>query len=74
MRGTPSMTAAMAIAYVGLLTEGKTTLNVNLIRVWAHRGHITRTGTDQWGYALYDIEEILEHIDKRVIAQQTDTV
>lgn len=28
------------------------------IRVWAHRGHITRVGRDQRGRTLYDLDEI----------------
>lgn len=31
------------------------------IRVWAHRGHVTRIGKDQRGRVLYDLDEILRH-------------
>lgn len=31
------------------------------IRVWAHRGHVTRIGRDRRGRVLYDLDEILRH-------------
>lgn len=53
------VTAAMAIAYVHYVTDGRVTLNVNLIRVWSHR-HGLRVGTDPDGYALYDLDAIVK--------------
>lgn len=52
-------TAAFAIAYIHYVTDGAITLNVNLIRVWAHRGEGFRVGTDPSGFALYDVDKIL---------------
>ena len=58
-------TAAFAIAYIYKMTDGATTLNVNQIRVWAHRGHVRRTGTDPSGFAIYNLDDII----RRVVAQ-----
>lgn len=55
------VTAGFAIAYVHFVTAGTTTLTVGQLRIWAHRGHITRVGTDPDGFALYDLNQILEH-------------
>ena len=32
------------------------------IRVWAHRGHLTRVGRDERGRTLYDLDEIAERV------------
>lgn len=39
--------------------------SVNLIRQWAHRGKIRRAGTDEWGYALYDLTDVVEYARHR---------
>lgn len=59
------VTASFAIAYMHYVTEGATTLTVGQLRVWAHRGHIHRRGTDPHGFALYDLNDILRHSKKR---------
>lgn len=53
------VTAAFAVAYVHYVTEGRVTLTVNQIRVWAHRGHVARVGTGPDGFALYSLDDIL---------------
>jgi hypothetical protein len=57
------VTAAFAIAYVHWVTNGATTLTTNRIRVWAHRDR-GRVGTDPDGYALYDLDKILERVNR----------
>ena len=59
------VTAAFAIAYMHYVTDGATTLTVGQLRVWAHRGHINRVGTDPSGYALYDLDGIIRHSESR---------
>lgn len=68
------VTAAFAIAYVHYVTDGQTTLTVGQIRVWATRGHIQRVGTAHDGYALYDLNGILRHAQKRAIGNQVTDV
>lgn len=34
------------------------------VRSWAHRGLLTRRGTDQRGRALYDLNEVAELVAK----------
>lgn len=53
------VTAHFAGWYVAY--HGGTHLSVNLIRQWTHRGHVNRVGTDDDGYALYDLSQICAH-------------
>lgn len=32
-----------------------------IVRKWASRGRITRAGTDTYGRALYDVDEVLTY-------------
>ncbi len=57
--GRPA-TAHFAGFYLGWLGADPAP-SVNLIRQWAHRGKVRRVGTDEWGYALYDLTDIVEH-------------
>jgi hypothetical protein len=59
------VTAGFAIAYVHFVTDGAVTLTVGQIRVWAHRGHIKRVGTDLSGFALYDLDGIVRRAQPR---------
>lgn len=61
------VTAAEAIAYVHYLTDGRVTLNINLIRVWAHRDN-ARVGSTRNGFALYDLEKIIARVRSREAA------
>jgi hypothetical protein len=60
------VTAAFASAYIHYVTEGRVTLTVNRLRVWAHRGKIQRVGTDHDGYALYDLDDVIKEARRRV--------
>lgn len=59
------VTAAFIIVYVHYCTGGKITLTINQIRVWAHRNKITRVGTDPDGFALYDLDQVLDVLHQR---------
>ena len=59
------VTAAFAIAYMHYVTNGAVTLTVGQIRVWAHRGRIRRVGTDRSGFALYSLDDIVQHTQRR---------
>ena len=58
------VTAHFASFYLGWIGANPIP-NVNLIRTWAHRNKVNRVGTDQWGYALYDLTEIVEYARHR---------
>lgn len=49
-----------------LAAEAATGIKAATIRVWAHRGHLTRHGRDQRGRTLYRLDEI----EQRVAAGQ----
>lgn len=63
------VTAALAIAYIHFVTDGTTTLTVGQLRIWTHRGHITRVGTDPSGYALYDLDGIIRHSQRHSVGK-----
>ena len=65
MTGARHVTAALAIAYMHFATNGAVTLTVGQIRVWAHRGHVKRVGTDPSGFALYDLDDIVARAQPR---------
>lgn len=65
MTGARHVTAALAIAYMHYVTNGAVTLTVGQIRVWAHRGHVKRVGTDPSGFALYDLDDIVARAQPR---------
>ncbi len=46
--------------------------SVNLIRSWAHRGKVQRVGTDEWGYALYDLDQVIGHARFRGLLDEAD--
>lgn len=56
-------TAAFVIAYIAAM-EGPT-LTVDQIRQWRRRGHVRRVGTDPAGYAVYDLNDVLRHAERR---------
>lgn len=53
------VTAHFAGFYLGYLGVPNPP-TVNTIRTWAWRGKVVRVGTDEWGYALYDLTTILD--------------
>lgn len=53
------VTAPFAVTYAYWVTDGAVTLTVSQIRVWAHRGHVRRMGTDAAGLALYSLDDIM---------------
>lgn len=67
------VTAAFAGAYLHYIGATNPP-NVNLIRQWAHRKHITRVGTDSAGYALYDLDSIIRHAQARGIVKTSPCV
>lgn len=52
------VTAHFAGWYVAYM--GGRHLSVNLIRQWAHRGHITVVGRDSDGFTLYDLATVMD--------------
>ncbi len=61
---TRHVTAAFAGAYLAYLGV-ENPPSVNLIRSWAHRKKIRRVGTDPTGFALYDLDSIIQHAHAR---------
>lgn len=57
-------TATFVIAYVAACCDGPT-LTVDQIRQWRCRGHIRRVGTDPSGYAVYDLDDVIRHAERR---------
>lgn len=64
------VTAHFAGFYLGWLGVNPQP-SVNLIRSWAHRGKVQRVGTDEWGYALYDLTQVVEYARIRGILPDT---
>jgi hypothetical protein len=68
------VTASFAIVYIHHVTNGHTTLTIGQLRIWAHRGHIHRVGTDQNGFALYDLTDVIRHVSARYHPEPTQPV
>lgn len=64
-----TVTAAEAIAYVHACTNGQVTLTPNRLRVWATRGHITRTDRGR-----YDLGTIMQRVREHVLAEQNKSL
>lgn len=56
-------TAAFIIAYIAAV-DGPT-LSVDQLRKWCQRDHIRRVGTDPSGFAVYDLDDVLRHADRK---------
>ena len=56
-------TAAFIIAYIAAV-DGPT-LTVDQLRQWRTRGHIRRVGRDPSGYAVYDLDDVLRHAERK---------
>ena len=52
------VTAHFAGMYLGFI-GAPTAPSVDTIRHWVHRGRVRRVGTDEWGYALYDLTTVV---------------
>lgn len=59
-----AVTAHFAGFYLGWVGANPVP-SVNLIRQWAHRSKIRRVGTDEWGFALYDLTDVIEYARQR---------
>lgn len=55
------VTAAQAITSVAFFHPDLKVLTVDQIRQWVRRGHVHRLGTDEFGYALYNLDDIVRH-------------
>lgn len=67
------VTAHFAGFYLGYLGVNPAP-SVNLIRSWAHRGKVRRVGTDEWGYALYDLTQVVAYARQRGLLDGIDTL
>ena len=76
------VTAALAaayLAYVAMPFGGEArdeVVTVNLIRSWAHRGHVRRVGKHPvTHHALYDLEDIMRRAhDRGLLASESAAV
>jgi hypothetical protein len=56
-------TAAFVIAYVA--RAGGPTLSVDRLRTWVSRGYVRRVGRDTSGHAVYDLNDVLRHVEAK---------
>lgn len=66
------VTAHFAGFYLGFIGADPIP-SVDLIRKWTQRGRVKRVGTDPWGYALYDLDDIVTHARSRGLLDHADT-
>lgn len=65
------VTAHFAGFYLGYLGV-EAPPSVDLIRKWAHRGHVPRVGTDEWGFALYSLDHVIDYARVRGLLDGLD--
>jgi hypothetical protein len=77
-RHVPAALAAAYLAYIAMPFggEAREVVTVDLIRSWAHRGHVRRVGTHPiTRHALYDLEDIMRRAsDRGLLASSTTSV
>lgn len=59
-RNSRHVTAHFAIWYIAY--HDGPTLTAAQIRSWAHRGKVEKAGRDHAGYALYNLETLIDHL------------
>lgn len=76
-RHVPAALAAAYLAYLAMPfpAEARAVVTVDLIRSWAHRGHVRRVGTHPvTHHALYDLEDIMRRARDRGLLASGSTV
>lgn len=57
-RSSRHVTAQFAGVYLAAMGVARPP-SIDVIRQWRHRGHVQRVGTDEHGFALYDLNDII---------------